>query len=74
VAIVGAFESWGRERTRPRPGKVTVAFGPPIDFSSWIGDDERADLERITAELRRSIAALVMAHGGPPPAEAGQPA
>jgi 1-acyl-sn-glycerol-3-phosphate acyltransferase len=32
--IRGAFEAWPRGRTLPRPKKVGVRFGPPIDSSA----------------------------------------
>ena len=67
VAIVGAHEVWGRDRRLPRRGRVTVAFGPPIDFGADLGDDADADHDRITRTLRELVAELVQAHGGPPP-------
>ena len=65
VAIVGSYECWGRHRARPRPGRVTVAFGKPIDFSDWITPDEAADHARITAELQERVAELLQEYGGP---------
>lgn len=33
VRIFGAFECWGREARWPRPGRITLVAGPPVDFS-----------------------------------------
>ena len=64
---VGAHELWGRDHQRPKRGQVTVAFGPPIDFSDQLVGDEQADQLAITRILRDSVAKLVHQHGGPPP-------
>lgn len=31
AVITGAFEAWPRGRSLPRPGRVTIRFGPPLD-------------------------------------------
>ena len=32
--ISGAYEAWPRSRRWPRPGRISVRFGPPIDPES----------------------------------------
>lgn len=34
VRLFGAYECWPREARWPRPGRITVVAGPPIDFSN----------------------------------------
>jgi len=34
VRIFGLFEAWGRHRRFPRPGRITIKFGQPMDFST----------------------------------------
>ena len=34
VRIFGAFECWGREARWPRPGRITIVAGPPVDLSA----------------------------------------
>lgn len=38
VRIFGAFECWGREAAWPRPGRITLVAGPPVDFSQLPGE------------------------------------
>jgi len=71
MAILGAYEAWPRGRRFPRAGRVNLVFGPPVDFRDSFTNDPEADVERITDELRRKIAALIEDHGGPPPHPAG---
>ncbi len=58
VAINGAFEAWGRDRSFPRRGQVKITFGEPIDFRPTFTDDSNADRERITRTLEKTIAAM----------------
>lgn len=67
AAILGAFEAWPRGQSFPRPGRVQLVFGPPLEFRESFTEDAEADVERINAELRRRIADLIEDHGGPPP-------
>ena len=34
VCVVGAFEAWGRHHAWPRPGRVVVIYGSPMDFAA----------------------------------------
>lgn len=33
MRIFGAFEAWPKGAKRPRPGRITIVAGPPVDFS-----------------------------------------
>ncbi|MGK0216668.1 MAG: 1-acyl-sn-glycerol-3-phosphate acyltransferase [Planctomycetota bacterium] len=55
-AILGSFESWPRGRLIPRPGRVTVRFGRPVDPK-----DPRA-LELV----QRAVADLLLDREGSP--------
>jgi len=55
VAIHGAYECWGRDRKRPRPGKVRIVFGPPIEFDTDPNEDSEAEIARITRTLQGRI-------------------
>ena len=65
VAVIGAHEIWGRDKDRPLRGKVTVAFGRPIDFSAQFTDDVAADHARITEMLQEQVRALIDTHTTP---------
>jgi long-chain acyl-CoA synthetase len=67
AALVGAHRVWPRGKSFPRPARVTLAFGRPIDFRERFTQDEEADVEEINRELRESIASLLEEHGGLPP-------
>ncbi len=34
VRLFGMFEAWPRSRALPRPGRITLKFGRPVDFSA----------------------------------------
>ncbi|HNR98858.1 MAG TPA: lysophospholipid acyltransferase family protein [Planctomycetota bacterium] len=53
AAVKGAFEAWPRGRLFPRPGKVTVAFGPLILY-----DDIHDTYDSFTARVAGAVAAL----------------
>lgn len=46
VGIRGAIDAWPRSRKLPRPGRIEVGFGPPIDA----GDPEAMERLRATIE------------------------
>jgi 1-acyl-sn-glycerol-3-phosphate acyltransferase len=53
VRISGAFESWPRHRLFPRPGKITIAFGPLLVY------DSRTDTyDSFTKRLYQSLIGL----------------
>lgn len=47
VRVIGMFECWGRHQRLPRPGRVTIAFGQPIDFSALRAEAEHCDKARL---------------------------
>ncbi len=54
VAVRGSYECWPRSRRFPRPGKITVAFGPLILY------DEKSDTyDSFTERVAGAVAALV---------------
>ena len=53
IGIAGAYEAYPRDATLPRPGKVRVVFGEPVDLSSHVERGREAELlERATVLLR----------------------
>jgi len=38
VRLFGAFECWPRTAKYPRPGRITLVPGPPVDFS-WLPEE-----------------------------------
>jgi 1-acyl-sn-glycerol-3-phosphate acyltransferase len=65
VRIVGGFEAWGRHSRWPRPRRVTVIFGEPMDFVSLRRESADCGKERLKAiyqevadDIMRAIAGL----------------
>ena len=57
--IAGTFESMPRTARAPRPGRVTVTFGPPIPAARLLAPGGDPDPHRRVAErLRDAVAAL----------------
>ncbi len=50
VCIEGAFDCWPRDRMLPRPSRVGVAFGEPMETR---GKDARELIGRVRAEVER---------------------
>jgi 1-acyl-sn-glycerol-3-phosphate acyltransferase len=72
VLITGAYEAWPRHRRLPRPRRVRVTYGEPLDLTQLRAEarsgarEERRELyDRIAGELMAAIAALHPAHPGP---------
>ncbi|WP_030544778.1 1-acyl-sn-glycerol-3-phosphate acyltransferase [Streptomyces albus] len=58
-AMQGTFEIQPPGRRLPRPGRVTIRFGEPMDFSRFAGmDGERAVLRAVTDEIMYEIMKL----------------
>ncbi|MEU8352360.1 lysophospholipid acyltransferase family protein [Streptomyces sp. NPDC048845] len=58
-AMVGTFEIQPPGRRLPRPGRVTIRFGEPLDFSRYAGmDGERAVLRAVTDEIMYEVLRL----------------
>lgn len=59
VAIVGTYELWPYDRKLPRPGKVEIRFGRPLDFSRHFETPtDRFVLRSITDEVMYEIMLL----------------
>ena len=59
VAIVGTFEAMPYDRKLPRPGRVTVKFGRPLDFSRYYSTPtDRFVLRSATDEIMYEIMLL----------------
>jgi 1-acyl-sn-glycerol-3-phosphate acyltransferase len=58
-AMVGTFEVQPPGRKVPKPGRVTIRFGKPLDFSRFAGQDgERVVLRAVTDEIMHNILEL----------------
>jgi 1-acyl-sn-glycerol-3-phosphate acyltransferase len=65
VRIFGMFEAWPRSRALPWPGRVTLKFGRPLDFSALRTEAKmcskprlKAIYQQITEELMAAIGRL----------------
>lgn len=60
VRIAGAFEAWGRRALFPRPRRLTVTYGTPLDFAALRA--EAADCSKSRQrELYQQVADEIMA-------------
>lgn len=58
-AMVGTFELQPPGRKMPRLGRVTIRFGPPLEFSRYEGlDEQRVALRAVTDEIMYAILGL----------------
>ncbi|MBI2490550.1 MAG: (d)CMP kinase [Candidatus Rokubacteria bacterium] len=68
VYVSGTGRAWPMGRLLPRPGKVVVAFGPPLRFAAAArGTGRKGAYERASREMMTAIARLgetVAADGG----------
>jgi 1-acyl-sn-glycerol-3-phosphate acyltransferase len=59
AGIVGAFAAYSRHHTVPRPRRILVRFGEPLDLpAAWRGHAAKEHLEAGTALLMRRIGEL----------------
>lgn len=65
VRVLGMFEAWPRSRALPRPGRVTVKFGRPLDFAALRAEAKvcpkprlKAIYQQVTDEIMQSIGRL----------------
>jgi long-chain acyl-CoA synthetase len=65
TAISGTFAAWPKHRGWPRPGRVSVTFGPALEFATDVS------AAAIGAQLEQAVGALLGAHREP--AVAGPP-
>lgn len=57
--IDGAYQAYSREMLIPRPKKITVYFGPPIDFSKYFNESGNKQIYKsIVDEIMENIAKL----------------
>ena len=59
VGIRGAYEAMPMSATIPRPGRVTVTFGPPFSLKSEGGRSGRYHLESASQRIMEEIACLL---------------
>jgi 1-acyl-sn-glycerol-3-phosphate acyltransferase len=60
IRIFGAYEAYGRHRTVPRPYRVTVVFGEPLDFARERAEAQDCSKERLK-QIYREISDEIMA-------------
>ena len=58
VYIEGAFEAWPVGQTLPRPHKVRIRFGEPIDPAGIEAADDEDRRQKIAERLREAVAGL----------------
>lgn len=58
----GAFEAWPASRSVPRPGRLHLVIGAPLDFSAAAKD--RAGLHAVSARCEAAVRALAARHPG----------
>jgi 1-acyl-sn-glycerol-3-phosphate acyltransferase len=58
--VWGTFEAYGRHVKFPRPHRVTVKYGHPIDFSALRAEAQSCSKERLK-EIYQQIADEIMA-------------
>jgi 1-acyl-sn-glycerol-3-phosphate acyltransferase len=59
VRVFGTYEAFGRHMRFPRPGRVAVTFGPPLDLSVLKAEAARCSKPRLK-EVYKEIAIAVM--------------
>lgn len=63
VTIAGGFEAWPASRRLPRPGRITIAYHPPLTRKDLPSDAPRKALPELMANLaRRAIAEALTRH------------
>lgn len=58
VYISGSGRCWPRGAWLPRPGKVTITFGPPLRFAAPAGAGRKDSYEAASREMMAAIARL----------------
>ena len=61
IRIFGSFEAYSRKMRFPRPCRITVVYGKPIDFSSEIAR-AKAEGKEALKELYPKVAVTIMNH------------
>ena len=70
VVIEGTHQAWPVHRRLPRPGRVRVRFGAPIEVEKIAGGDGPDRHVRIAARLKEAVAGLANGRRGSDPAGA----
>jgi 1-acyl-sn-glycerol-3-phosphate acyltransferase len=60
VRLVGTYEAWGRHRSWPKPGRVRIEFGEPLQFEALRAELKTADKARVKG-IYQEIANQIMA-------------
>jgi len=60
VRVFGTFEAYGRDKKIPRPKKVIVKYGPPMQFEKLRAETKTCDKARLKA-IYQEIADEIMA-------------
>ncbi|MFN0067158.1 MAG: lysophospholipid acyltransferase family protein [Limisphaerales bacterium] len=77
VWLEGTFQVWGRDRRVPRPARVEIRFGPPVDLAplrAAAATAGREQLKALYASAAQAILAALAAQGRvpmPPPPSTG---
>lgn len=61
TAIIGSYKLWPRHNRLPRPGKITVVYGEPIELDEFAKSTslDRATLESVSDLVRNCIQTLI---------------
>jgi len=61
TAIIGTYGLWPKHRKLPRLGRITIAYGKPVEIESYVesGPLDRTALESISNLVRNRIATLI---------------
>lgn len=60
VRVFGTYEAYGRHLTIPRPKRVSVVFGKPIDFSALRAESKTCPKDRLK-QIYQEVADRIMA-------------
>lgn len=60
VRVFGTYEAYGRNRRFPRPHRVAVKYGKPLDFAAYRAEAETCSKDRLK-EIYQQIADEIMA-------------
>jgi 1-acyl-sn-glycerol-3-phosphate acyltransferase len=63
--LEGAFDCWPATRSWPRPGKLRLVIGPPLEFSGVAND--KAGWMEVARRCEAAVRALAPAPAAPPP-------
>lgn len=60
VRVFGTFEAWGRHQCCPRPHRIAVKYGPPMDFAALRAEAKTCSKVRLK-EIYQQVADELMA-------------